>query len=223
MNTVKLLDKDNPKDLNDLKLILKHYVKDELEQNNPVYVAEYLEKFSQWILNRFQRCAKSNFVVAANYYDDELVQIMIGYTFDIAWGNDLALDTTPYWYVGLAYFKDKHWRNPGKEIIDLGLALGAHFERKGYYKFYTVKKMPNRIKTYEDLQKYINSPAYKTTFQVKRYHPKVEKIFRTTDDLTAFRFIHWSVILPRGITRPIMLIEYTLDPTIDLLAIMKQQ
>lgn len=216
MNVIRLLNSSDLDDRHHLSEILSDYRRSEAEKTNQVYNANYLALFSDWIMSRFKVCHTDDFAVYGNFYNDELIQIMIGYKFETGWGYDYPKNGTPYWYVGLAYFKDRAWRYPGVELINLGLCLGAHFEKQGYYKFYTVKKMPGKIQNYEQLRRYIDSEAFKKTYQVVRYNVNVEKIFRSTDDIKNFRFASWSVLLPRSISRPVMLLEFTLDPTIDI-------
>ena len=216
MNEIRMLDPKRTGDLEHLIEILESYKENELNQVNPVYALEYLIKFSDWIIDRFTNVNTTDFVIFGSFYNDELIQIMVAYKFETGWGDEIALNGTPYWYVGLAYFKDRAWRYPGVELINLGLCLGAHFERQGFYKFYTVKKMPERIKTYEQLKKYIDSAAFKKTYQVVRYHVDVDKIFYNNTELENYRFSTVKALLPRRISRPIMLLEFTLDPTIDI-------
>ena len=220
-NSIRMLSSTNVDDVAQLSDILEDYNKSEQEKLGQVYVASNLGLFSKWIFDKFKKSHYADFVIFGSFHNNELIQIMVAYKFDLAWGYDYALNNLPYWYVGLAYFKDRAWRNPGVELINLGLCLGAHFEKQGYYKFYTTKKMPNRIVNNDQLQQYINSPAFKKTYQVERYSVKVEKIFRTDDDRKKFRFAHWQSVLPRGISRPIMLLEFTLDPTIDINTLIK--
>lgn len=222
MNEIRMLNCNNPDDVRQLHEILEDYKADEAKHINPVYVATHLHKFAEWIKDRFKKVHTNDFVIFGSWSNGLLIQIMVAYKFEIGWGQDMAFNTTPYWLVGLAYFRDKAWRDPGVELINLGLCLGAHFEKQGYYKFYTVKKMPTRIKTYTDLKAYIDSPAFKKTYKVVRYNVDVEKIFYTEDDLKKFRFATWSSLLPRGITRPVMLLQFTLDPTIDIYEIMNK-
>lgn len=216
MNEIRMLTYSNQDDCKQFAEILEDYVRTETEKINQVYVVDHLKKFANWIYDQFLKQYPEDFVVYGSFNDGELIQIMVAYKFEVAWGFEFIMNNCPYWYVGLAYFKDKAWRNPGAELINLGLCLGKHFERQGYYKFYTVKKMPRGIRNYEDMERYINSSAFKETYQVARYKVGVEKVFRTTEEITNFRYNHWSPILPRGISRPVMLLEFTLDPTIDI-------
>ena len=217
MIACKLLNKDCPQDRIDLKDILNVYAKGELLKVNPVYVASNLVRFASWIYDRFVNCDHDDFAVAAMYEYNQLVHIMVGYKFDIGFGFDSVINTEPYWYVGLAFFRDQKWRNPGEHVIRLGFMLRDVFERQGFYKFYTVKKCsPKLMSDSEKMKDYVKSPSFKETFRVERYSPKIEKIFRTTADLERFSFINWQKLLPRSISKPIMLIEYTLDPLIDI-------
>lgn len=223
MNETRLLDPEIEGDIDALESILESYKQDELNQANPVYDVEYLVKFSNWLLNNFKTINNDDFVIAANFHEGELIQIMVGYKFEIGWGQYEAHNGNPYWYVGLAYFKDKRWRPSGSHIINLGLVLGAHFERQGYYKFYTVRKMPPRLKSYDQIRKYLDSEPFKESYKIVRYNSDVEKVFYTNTDLENFTFSSFKVLLPRKIYRPVMLLSFTLDPTIDINSLKKQR
>ena len=223
MNELRMLDKDNADDVQQLAEVLQEYSETEEGKVNQVYVAGNLFKFSNWITEQFKTRHTNDFIIYGSFHNKKLMQIMVAYKFEVAWGNAFIMNNNPYWYVGLAYFRDRCWRNPGIELINLGLCLGAHFEKQGYHKFYTVKKMPRYIKTNEDLIKYISNSAFKETYQVVRYNVSVEKVFKTQEELSNFRFNYWSTILPRGISRPVMLLEFTLDPMIDIKELMKSK
>jgi hypothetical protein len=194
--------------------LLNEYTELQKDSSNPIYFYEDMQSYATWLKHQFENRNVKDFVVAGIFDDEQLIQIMVGYKIEVAWHKPVVEDTMPYYAIGLTYFKQRCWRVPEKDISNLDKIISKHFEDQGFTTgFITIKAPAYIIKTSNpvDINRYIDSVFIKT-FGNNTHNFFVERVFRTNDELQAYKFRAFKALLPRRIKRPIVLLSFELSP-----------
>lgn len=206
----RLLDKTNSDDVVALSDILEFYQKSESVRRHTVYSIVDTTNFIQWIKYQFSIRSSADFAVYGRFEDGELINILIGYKFEISWGREVISNIIPYWCVGLIFYKRKSWTNPKDNIGSMSIDFCRHFQNQGYTKFFMIIKQPKILQSIATEGSYFDD-HFKKMIPVNNYTPVIENLFTTQEELDAFRrFSTHSCLLPKIIVRPIMLISFTL-------------
>jgi hypothetical protein len=215
---IRSLDSSDPKDHEHFSILLDDYANSSTKNENGTYPTEKISFFVTWLKEQFKTHAKKDFMVSAKFVNNELVNIIVGCKLEVKWGRSPKniSDAIPYWYMTLAYFKNKSWNSPQTAVAELTDGLVRNFEIQGYYKMYMIKKAPFVLKKLPEGNSYTTMKNWeKITPGLDRYNTTIEKIFYTQEDIDDFKkFSALSSILPPIIKKPIMLVAMTLDPNI---------
>lgn len=213
---VRLLDPTIPEDHTHLSTLLDDYTNITVQNENGTYSSEKTTRFVAWLKYQFKTHSTKDFAVSAKFVNDELINILVGCKLEINWGQtpNNIIGSLPYWYIPLAYFKNKSWNSPQRAVSELSDGLVRNFEKQGYYKIYMVKKAPFVLKRLTGVNSYTTRKNWeKITPGLDRYSTTIEKVFYTQEDIDDFkRFTAIGGILPPIIKKPIMLLALTLDP-----------
>jgi len=204
---VRLLDPYNLSDELQLADILLHYKSDMCSHKNQTYCTDNLLNHADWLIDRFKLKNTRKFKIVGKFRNSELTQIMIGYSITFIHNNKQQV--SPWWSMGLLYFKYKQWRSPSDDFQQLAIPLYTSFEQDNFNVFYTVLKVPaqlikNNLPDYFSLQH-----SYAKTLPFIKYNVKIAHIFMSQDDILNYNpcIAGLKIIIPKHILRPIVLLE----------------
>ncbi len=202
--TIKILDPNTDIELFDN--ILSQFKTQILELKNYTYDKTNIDEYITWVKDIFTRYDKKLFVVACILDEDKLLSLHLACAISVIWNR--ANEILPIWVYLLAYNKPTG-KIPGPIIGKLGVELMHHFEDQHYYSFYATTRLPVNLTTTSDIQNYLEK-VYNKNYPIFRYNRYIEQIITTNDELksTATKFPGYSVILPKTINRPIVVMKY---------------
>jgi hypothetical protein len=209
--TVRALNPTNPADFENLKKILDSYLETEKNKVHPVYIYEDIVTFVDWMKSSFLEKDMADFVISARFSDLEIDQVYVAYKLEAAWNRPMST-VVPYWVVGLMYFKNKEWKSPSDQILNLEKLVLDHFEKQKYTTGHIVIKAPSGMLNLSDsstINKYINTVLRKT-LPAYRYDFSIENIFKNQEDLDNYKFSAFKAMLPKRILKPVVLLSFKL-------------
>lgn len=214
MIETRILNNTIPSDVLQFSEIVDEYAKFQRDKPNSLYFYEDMHEYTVWLKNQFIHLDTKDFIVAGLFEDNKLMQIIVGYKIEVAWHKPIVEDTTPYYVIGLMYFRNVSWRLPGENIDSLGEYISNHFEKQGYTTGFLTVKAPNFVIKNTNgvaITKYINE-VFTKTFYANTHNYYVEVVCRTPADLLAYKFRAFKALLPKRIKRPVILLSFKLKP-----------
>jgi|694.fasta_scaffold12717_15 hypothetical protein len=129
------------------------------------------DKIWEFIKDNFKKAHKE-FVVGCAFLYDEIVAIVVGYTFNVIWNKN---NVFPFWILGRM-----HSIIPIPSIKDRDKLLSLltnHFENLGFHSCFAVTKISNKI-NYKNVDCFLKRYT-KKAFKADRYNCSVERIFNS--------------------------------------------
>ena len=201
--TIKIL--DPAVDLELFNEVMRQFKNQIVELKNYTYDKTNIDEYVTWVSDIFTGYDKKLGIIACVLNGDELISLHIGSAISVIWNK--SNEILPIWIYLLAYNKPTG-KIPGPNIGKLGVELMHHFEDQHYYSFYTTTRLPVNLTNTTDIQTYLEK-VYNKNYPIFRYHRYVEQIITTNDELNHLlrKFAGYSVILPKIINRPIVLMK----------------
>jgi hypothetical protein len=157
----------------------------------------------------FNTLPKKDFIVSGKFENNCLNKILICQTLDSKYNRENLL---PFYVFDFFYSIEKNWNLKNAEELNQLNTIGAsHFWSQGYTKGYQFTRLPAHILNSENLEFEINGYLLRT-YSSEKLQPQLEQIFLTQKDLDEYKFKILKCMFPTSISKPFMLVSWSLKP-----------
>jgi len=211
----RILDPSSLDDKLQFQNVLKHFLDSE---SNYFPKEDNREKYI-YFKNNFDFLHQKNFIVSGKFENGNLIKFLICQSLDSKIQRENLL---PFWVFDLLYSIEKKWNLHSAEDIDILTKLCAeHFYKQGYTKGYQFVRFPMRLLHSSNFEDSLNIYLLQT-YPGITLNPQLEQIFLTQKDIENYKFSIIKRMLPRTISRPFMLVSWSLKSKYILESATKQ-
>ena len=199
----RILDPNSLEDKIQYQDALKHFLDSEVRLFPK---KDNIEKYN-FYKAAFEMLPQKDLVVSGKFENNKLVKFLSCQSLDSRIGRE---DLLPFLVFDFFYSTEKNWNLKNSDELDMLNTLCAeHFLKQGYTKGYQLTRFPTRLLGISNFEDHLNDYLLQT-YSSKKLNPQLEQIFLTQKDIENYKFQIIKKIFPRTISRPFMLVSWSL-------------